>query len=142
MTGTDSAENRGKAPRRDPLGIGQAIWIRAAGRLLALLEKERRLLRSGALAEAAALAQEKERLAAEIAAPPASPGEEAKQLANRILRDATRNRMLLAACRDAVRAARERIEQINAARSSLGVYDALGSKQPAVSPGRTHDRRA
>lgn len=128
--------------RREGPDRSRAQWLTGAKRLLALLDRERQLLRAGALREAAALAEEKERLAADIAVPPEPPDDEARTMVGLLQRDATRNRILLSACRDAVRAARERLEQMEAARSTLGVYDALGAKPVAAGSKRTHDRRA
>lgn len=126
----------------DPLGVGRGRWLRSARRLLALLERERRLLRSGALREAADLAPEKERLSAELANPPQNPGDEARSIARDLQVGATRNRMLLGACIDAVRAARDRIVQIERARKELGVYDKSGARAPASTNAATRDSRA
>jgi hypothetical protein len=126
----------------DPLGVGRGRWLRSARKLLALLERERRLLRTGALREAADLAPEKERLSAELANPPQTGGDEARSLARDLQVGATRNRMLLGACIDAVRAARDRITQIERARKELGVYDKSGLRPPAQSGGATRDSRA
>ncbi|MGG7566966.1 hypothetical protein ACQ5SO_12505 [Rhodovulum sp. DZ06] len=128
--------------RSDPLGVAQAIWMRAARRLLALLEKERRLLRAGALREAADLAPEKERLSQELAEPPAAPGDDARAIARELQTAAARNRLLLGASLEAVRAARARLEQIDKARRELGVYDEGGSRAPSAGAQRTHDSRA
>ena len=126
----------------DPLGVGRGRWLRSARKLLALLERERRLLRSGALREAAELAPEKERLSAELADPPQKPGEEARSLARDLQVGATRNRMLLGACIEAVRAARDRIAQIERVRKELGVYDKSGVRAPATTNTSTRDSRA
>ncbi|MFT4793475.1 MAG: hypothetical protein ACJAVR_003150 [Paracoccaceae bacterium] len=126
----------------DPLGVGRGRWLRSARKLLALLERERRLLRSGALREAADLAPEKERLSTDLANPPQSAGEEARSIARDLQVGATRNRMLLGACIDAVRAARVRIAQIERARNELGVYDKSGMRPVAPSGGTTRDSRA
>jgi hypothetical protein len=126
----------------DPLGVSRGRWLRSARKLLSLLERERRLLRTGALREAADLAPEKERLSAELANPPRSAGEDARNLARDLQVGATRNRMLLGACIDAVRAARDRIVQIERSRKELGVYDQSGVRAPAPQTDATRDRRA
>lgn len=128
--------------RVDPLGVGQAMWMRAARRLLALLERERKLLRGGALREAAELSAEKERLSAHLAEPPSAPSEEARDIARRIQTGAARNRLLLGACLEAVRAARARLEEMEKSRRELGTYDQAGARAPAENALRTHDRRA
>lgn len=120
----------------------QGPWLRAGRKLLAMLELERKLLRRGELREAAALAPEKERLAQELALPTPPLDEAGKDLAMRLQRAAARNRLLLGACLDAIRAARERLQEIEAARQNLGVYDALGEKAPVRPADRLHDRRA
>jgi hypothetical protein len=123
-------------------GDNSGAWMRSARQLLALLEKERRLLRAGELREAADLAPEKERLSTNLALPPDKVGPETRAIARELQVGATRNRMLLGASLDAVRAARARLEQLNRARTELGVYDKEGLRPPSNPGSATRDSRA
>ena len=127
--------------RVDPIGVGQAMWMRAARRLLALLERERRLLRAGSLREAAELAAEKRRLSEQLAELPPAPGPQPREIARDLQVGAARNRLLLGASLEAVRAARERLVEMQKARKELGTYDPAGARAPAEGAQRT-DRRA
>jgi len=117
-------------------------WMRAARTLLALLERERALLRTGALREAADLAAQKERLSAELADPPRNAGQAERDVARDLQIGITRNRLLLGACLEAVRAARQRVTEIDRAQRNLGVYDQSGGRPVASPTGKTRDHRA
>lgn len=93
-------------------------------RLLALLSKERSVLRTGALAELPAIGAQKDTLTAAL--------ENAKVSESHIRRIAAAlqiNATLLAAARDGVNAASGRLGALRAVRDGLSLYTADGTRQ-------------
>lgn len=93
-------------------------------RLSTLLDRERDLLRTGALAELPAIAEEKARLAAAI-----PDLDKLRRPALGLLRGkARRNAQCLEAAAQGLRAAQERLREISDIRRGLGTYDRFGRR--------------
>jgi hypothetical protein len=109
----------------------------AATRLAALLEEERRLLRSGSFDDLPRLVRRKNRLAAAFAR-----GDQPAADVARIQDLAGRNAGLLAAALEGVRAAAERLRAPRAAALPLDTYGADGTRTRLSGAAPLHERRA
>lgn len=113
-------------------------FARRAERVLALLEEERLLLRSGRIAALGPLAARRERLVAALG--PVEPGPETEALLGRIRAAAARNLRLIGECRAGLAQARAAIAR--GGNADLGLYSAQGTRLAPAAPERRSDRKA
>ncbi len=103
--------------------------------MLALMQEERTVIRSGRFEALAALAARKEALVSQLADQPSRD-------LGRVVDMAQANQRLLAAAIDGVRAARDRLAAIRAAGSSCRGYDCTGKATEIVHAGGSLEHRA
>lgn len=109
-----------------------------ADRLMALLEREHRLLLSGDLQGISALIEDKEEIAQSLAAQDDMPAARSQELR----KSALRNQSLLEASVQGVSAARERLAEIGRAKLRLDTYTGRGDVRSLVQETGTLERRA